>query len=68
MQKPQQLLFDFAVDPPVKFHIQRGPGLPMEVWEYTNILRAEEKGDYVILTFKDRSAVLPKSWVIKVEQ
>ena len=68
MQQPQQLLFDFAVDPPVKFHIQRGRNLPVEIWEYNNILGAVERGNYVVLTLEDKSAFIPKTWVVKVEK
>ena len=68
MQPYKQLLFDFAVNPPVKFHIQRGKKLPVEIWEYNNILGAVERGDYVVLTLEDKSAFIPKAWVVKVEQ
>ena len=64
----RQLLFDFAVDPPLKFHIQKGAGLPVEVWEYSNVLRAVEKEECVVLTMEDGSAFIPKNWVVKVEQ
>ena len=69
----KQLLFDFAVDPPVRFYIQRtepeeGEEAQVEVWEYNNILGAVERGEYVVLSLEDRSAFIPKAWVVKVEQ
>jgi hypothetical protein len=42
--------------------------LPVEIWEYNNILGAVERGDYVVLTLEDKSAFIPKAWVGKVEQ
>jgi len=68
MQEYQQLLFDFAIEPPVRFHIQRSKNAPIEIWEYTDILGAVERGKYVVLTLKDKSSFIPRSWVVKVEQ
>ena len=69
----KQLLFDFAIEPPVKFYIQRtepeeGEEPQVEVWEYNNILGVSERGKYVVLSLKDKSAFIPKAWVVKVEQ
>ena len=68
MQKVQQLLFDFVIDPPVKFYIQKQAEMPVEIWEYHDLLGAVERGNYVVLTLEDSSAFIPKSWVVKVEQ
>ena len=68
MQKVQQLLFDFAIDPPVRFYIKRSEREQMEVWEYNNILGVAERGEYVVLSLEDSSSFIPKAWVVKVEQ
>jgi len=67
-KKPEQLLFPFAIDPPVRFYIKRGEREQMEVWEYDDILGVSDRGKYVVLRLEDKSAFIPKAWVVKVEQ
>jgi len=67
-ETPEQLLFDFALTPPLRFYIQRSEKTPMEVWEYDDVLGAAERGKYVVLELKGKSAFIPKAWVVKVEQ
>jgi len=64
----KQLLFDFALTPPLRFHIQRDKGKHTEIWEYFNVLSAVEREKYVVLSLEDYSAFIPKAWVVKIEQ
>tara|TARA_R110002020_G_scaffold100885_3_gene238194 strand:- start:685 stop:891 length:207 start_codon:yes stop_codon:yes gene_type:complete len=68
MQEYRQKLFDFALDPPIKFYIQKQASQPGEIWEYHDLLGVVERGDYVVLTLEEGAAFIPKSWVVKVEQ
>jgi len=68
MQICKQLLFDFALNSPIKFYIQRRETLPVEIWDYQNVLGVAQRGTYVVLTLGESASFIPMSWVVKVEQ
>tara|TARA_A100001515_G_scaffold100129_1_gene80971 strand:+ start:601 stop:783 length:183 start_codon:yes stop_codon:yes gene_type:complete len=56
----------------IEFTIQRDPknDTPdgIEYWVYDEILGLREQGDYIIVSMLDRSAFIPKPWIVNVKE
>tara|TARA_R110000824_G_scaffold232967_1_gene421142 strand:- start:287 stop:487 length:201 start_codon:yes stop_codon:yes gene_type:complete len=63
----KQLLFDFAIKPPIRFFIKRNRGNDVEVWEYADVTGVTRRADSVIIKMKEYSAFIPMCWVVQVE-
>ena len=56
----------------IEFTIQRNPKNQtpegLEYWVYEEIVGVREQGDYIIIAMQDRSAFIPKPWVVNIRE
>ena len=63
----KQLLFDFAIKPPIRFFIKRDPNKDTEIWEYTDVTGVRRVANSVVIRMEKYSAFIPVPWVVQVE-
>jgi hypothetical protein len=63
----KQLLFGFAIKPPIRFFIKRDLNKEVEIWEYSDVLGVTRRANSVIIRMKEYSAFIPMPWVVQVE-
>jgi len=40
----------------------------LEYWVYEEVVGVREQGDYIIIVMQDRSAFIPKPWIVSVRE
>jgi len=56
----------------IQFTIRRDPEKKdpegIEYWVYEEVIGASQRGNYIVISMQDRSAIIPGNWVVDMKE